>query len=429
MNTLLVVVDRREIPDGSALLPMDEVVLQTAVPNSGLTEELSDSAVSTTDGDLFYNISVACLPPVDVNTSAECYNGTSTEASGSQPSWMVFVGLILAVIILSAVIGNGLVVTAVTCFRRLRSVTNYFVVSLAVADIAVAVLVMPYSLLYEVYGEWRFGWAFCYFWISCDVTCCTASILNLCVISLDRYLAIMSPLSYKSMMSRSRAFSAICLVWLCSSAISFVPIYMGWFADTAIVNLYVDGPVCALHVNKVYAVLSSTTSFYIPLLVMVVVYSKIYKIASKQAKDIERLERSVQNYPAVENKVRLARRSKKFNKDFKALKTLGTLMGVFCVSWLPFFLMYIIMPFCSTCSVPPTVGAAITWLGYANSCINPCVYAYLNRDFRMAFRKLLLCSREKKRFGFCSRPETLQHSYTNEGCMSSATHGYALRDM
>ena len=54
--------------------------------------------------------------------------------------------------------------------------------------------VMPYAVLYELRGQWTFGWAFCYFWISCDVMCCTASILHLCVISVDRYLAVTEPL-------------------------------------------------------------------------------------------------------------------------------------------------------------------------------------------------------------------------------------------
>ena len=67
-------------------------------------------------------------------------------------------------------------------------------------------------------------------------------------------------------------------------------------------------------------------------------------------------------------------------------------MGLFCVSWLPFFLMYLIMPFCTSCHFPPTLVSVITWLGYINSSINPCIYTLLNRDFRIAFRKLITCN-------------------------------------
>ncbi|ELU15113.1 hypothetical protein CAPTEDRAFT_63714, partial [Capitella teleta] len=299
----------------------------------------------------------------------------------------------LSVIILFTLLGNGLVVTAVASFQRLRSVTNYFVVSLAVADLTVAILVMPYSLLFEVFGEWRLGWIFCYFWISCDVTCCTASILHLCIISLDRYLAITQPLTYKSRMSRRRAVAMIVGVWICSVAISFVPIYLGWFADDSVMQLYVDSPQCGLYVNKIYAVISSTTSFYFPLIVMLFAYVKIFRIAQSQAREIKKLESALQNHHPL-NSHRLSKRSKRLNRDSKAIKTLGTLMGLFCVSWLPFFLMYLIVPFCSpACQVPPKWVSLITWLGYANSFFNPCVYAFLNRDFRLAFKKILLCRR------------------------------------
>lgn len=312
----------------------------------------------------------------------------------------VIIGGVLSIIILFTLLGNGLVVTAVASFQRLRSVTNYFVVSLAVADLTVAILVMPYSLLFEVFGEWRLGWVFCYFWISCDVTCCTASILHLCIISLDRYLAITQPLTYKSRMSRRRAVAMIAGVWICSMAISFVPIYLGWFADHEVVQLYVDSPQCGLYVNKIYAVISSTTSFYIPLIVMLFAYVKIFRIAQSQAREIKKLENALQhsNNHTLSNH-RLSKRSKRLNRDSKAIKTLGTLMGLFCVSWLPFFLMYLIVPFCNpTCHVPAVWVSLITWLGYANSFFNPCVYAFLNRDFRLAFKKILLCRRHHRTY-------------------------------
>lgn len=368
------------------------------------------------------------------NESTWSHNNTKNEAIEEPPPWMAVVGFILAVIILTAIVGNGLVVTAVMCFRRLRSVTNYFVVSLAIADIAVAIFVMPFSLIYEVYGQWQFGWVFCYFWISCDVTCCTASILHLCVISLDRYLAITSPLKYKSRISKRHAILAICVVWTCSSAISFVPIYLGWFADTTQMKLYEDSPDCGLYVNQVYAVVSATTSFYTPLFVMLFVYARIYRIASRQAEDIKKLERSVHNLHN-EKKVRLKQTSKKLNKDFKALKTLGTLMGLFCLCWLPFFLMYVIVPFCESCEVPIPVVSFITWLGYINSCINPCVYAFLNRDFRMAFRKLLLCSGDRKWPEVCpwQNPDVKNFQETEcsgpNGSGQNENCGMALRDL
>ena len=268
----------------------------------------------------------------------------------------------------------------------------------------VAILVMPYSLVFEIYGNWKFGWIFCYFWISCDVTCCTASILHLCVISLDRHLAITEPLSYKSKMSKKRVIFIICSVWLTSIAISFVPIFLGWYADKNVVDLYVDTPKCGLYVNRVYAVISSGLSFYVPLLIMIFVYMKIYRIARAQAEAIHELEVHCVlpvSSPRLDSPLRedpgeemtIKSQSKKVNRDVKAIRTLGTLMGLFCFCWLPFFLMYLILPFCSHCYLPPEVTSGVTWLGYTNSLINPMVYAFLNKDFRTAFKKLLTCGR------------------------------------
>jgi hypothetical protein len=353
---------------------------------------------------------------------------------------MVSAGVAMCTVMTMTLIGNGLVVAAVCSYRRLRSVTNYFVVSLAVADLTVAVLVMPYSALFEledqavesgigsfIAGGWRrwFGWIFCYFWISCDVTCCTSSILHLCVIAVERYLAIAEPLTHAGRVSRGRALAVIGAVWTCSLAISFIPIYAGWFAahddddaagerhlataDSDPTLAVVDSDAnCALRVNRVYAVVSSATSFYLPLIVMVVVYAKIYRIARRKADEIVKLERSIgilrsssgsrasrvanAAAAAVEGRHRqLHRALNRGSRDPKAVKTLGTLMGLFCFCWCPFFVFYLVLPFCPTCEVPRAVVSAITWLGYSNSAVNPFVYAYLNRDFRVAYGRLVAC--------------------------------------
>ena len=339
---------------------------------------------------------------VKQNNSGDYWNILMTTVSFSvsdediekeiKPSWSgIFKGVLLGIIIIVTLFGNILVVTAVVKFHRLRTVTHSFVVSLAIADITVALLVMPYSLLYNVYGLWRFGWIFCYFWISCDVTCCTSSILHLCIISLDRYIAINHPLTYHSRMTQRRAYIFMGVAWGLSVAISFVPIYTGLFADRNLVELYTNGPNCSLQVNKVYAVISSMLSFYVPLVVTIIAYTKIFSIANHQAKEIKRMECSVRR---VDNDIRkrLRKRSKRVAKEAKAIKTLGFIMGLFIFCWTPFFLMYLIMPFCEGCYLPPKAEAFITWLGYANSFINPIIYAFLQRDFRLAFQKLLCCS-------------------------------------
>ena len=101
-------------------------------------------------------------------------------------SLLVLTALIL--IDLTTIVGNLLVVLAVMTTKSLHTVTNSFIVSLACADMLVAVLVMPLSIYTVIYNTWIFGNIICDLWISCDVMLCTASILNLCCISLVGFL-------------------------------------------------------------------------------------------------------------------------------------------------------------------------------------------------------------------------------------------------
>ncbi|XP_039453403.1 octopamine receptor Oamb isoform X2 [Culex pipiens pallens] len=138
--------------------------------------------------------------------------------------------LLLAILIfidILVIVGNTLVVAAVTSSHKLRSVTNFFIVSLAVADLLVGLAVLPFSATWEVFKVWIFGDVWCRVWLAVDVWMCTASILNLCAISLDRYVAVTRPVTYPSIMSTGRAKSLIAGLWVLSFVICFPPL-VGW---------------------------------------------------------------------------------------------------------------------------------------------------------------------------------------------------------
>lgn len=98
----------------------------------------------------------------------------------------ILLSVLMSGIIVGTIVGNILVCVAVCLVRRLRKPCNYLLVSLAISDLCVAILVMPMAMLQEINGKWIFGEVVCNLWVSCDVLCCTASILNLCMISVDR---------------------------------------------------------------------------------------------------------------------------------------------------------------------------------------------------------------------------------------------------
>uniref|UniRef100_A0A667Y9K0 G-protein coupled receptors family 1 profile domain-containing protein n=1 Tax=Myripristis murdjan TaxID=586833 RepID=A0A667Y9K0_9TELE len=308
----------------------------------------------------------------------------------------VLLGCVLFLLIVSTLLGNTLVCAAVVKFRHLRSkVTNLFVISLAVSDLFVAVLVMPWEAISEVTGTWLFG-RFCGVWIAFDIMCSTASILNLCIISVDRYWAIASPFKYERKMTHRVAFVMIGVAWTLSILISFIPV-------AAVVG---EGEDCVANLNKTYAISSSFISFYIPVVIMIATYTRIFRIAQTQIRRIASLERAVeqaqnqnhgqtwrrqqqqqQHRAADENSLKTS-----FKKETKVLKTLSIIMGVFVFCWLPFFVLNCTVPFCDPPCVSDTTFTVFVWFGWANSSLNPVIYAF-NADFRRAFATILGCNR------------------------------------
>lgn len=159
----------------------------------------------------------------------------------------VLVVLVLLFIIIGTIVGNILVCVAVCMVKKLRRPYNYLLVSLAVSDLCVAILVMPVALLNELWGRWEFGPLICDIWVSFDVLSCTASILNLCMISVDRYLAITRPLEYGVKRTPRRMFAYIAVVWVGAGFVSVPPVLI-------LGNEHGDGNRCDVCQNFYYQV-------------------------------------------------------------------------------------------------------------------------------------------------------------------------------
>ncbi|KAG8228258.1 hypothetical protein J437_LFUL006225 [Ladona fulva] len=202
---------------------------------------------------------------------------------------MVLRGLVMGTIIVAAVLGNILVIISVVRHRKLRVITNYYVVSLALADLLVALCAMTFNASVELTGRWLFGYVMCDMWNSLDVYFSTASILHLCCISVDRYYAIVRPLEYPLCMTRRTVVLMLAHVWLLPALISFTPIFLGWYTTEEHSEFRKQHPhVCAFVVNRAYAVISSSVSFWVPGVVMITMYCRIYKEAVRQRRALSR---------------------------------------------------------------------------------------------------------------------------------------------
>ncbi|XP_051500417.1 trace amine-associated receptor 1-like [Myxocyprinus asiaticus] len=270
------------------------------------------------------------------------------------------------------IIGNLLVIITVIHFKQLHTPTNYLILSLAVADLLVGGVVMPPSMLRSVETCWYLGDLFCKIHSSLDVTLCTASILNLCIIALERYYAICHPLQYHSKMTSTATLVMIIIFWNVSAILGFGMIFLDLnilgVEEFYYENINCDGR-CTFFQSKEAIIIMSLICFYIPAFVMLCVYLKILHTAQRQVQAIQ----STNN---------------QFKKAGKATKTLAIIMGVFMVLWIPFFLCNLIDPFIGY-SVPPLLFDLFYWVGYYNSTCNPIVYAFFHSWFRHAFRVIL----------------------------------------
>ncbi|KAG5318626.1 OCTB1 protein, partial [Pseudoatta argentina] len=344
-------------------------------------------------------------------------------------------GVIMISIIVTALLGNALVIASVRRHRKLRVPTNRYVVSLAMADLLVAMCAMTFNASVELSGgKWLLGSIMCDVWNSMDVYFSTASILHLCCISVDRYYAIVRPLEYPAIMRTVTVTAMLSSAWTLPALISFIPIFMGWYTTQQHLDFRRKNPqICMFVVNLPYAVISSCVSFWIPGVVMIVMYCKIYKEAVKQRAALSRASSSTvlnnvhvrrssggsrhhsrtshqlllhpsdasdygrpPSYRAsaaelnIENGTSIRQQTKSWRAEHKAARTLGIIMGAFLLCWLPFFLWYLTTSLCGeACYCPDTVVSVLFWIGYFNSALNPLIYAYFNRDFRDAFKDTL----------------------------------------
>ncbi|KAK2885228.1 hypothetical protein Q8A67_016065 [Cirrhinus molitorella] len=359
------------------------------------------------------------------NESGAISDGWSVSGSGP---WLLAV--MLSLIILVTACGNILLIALVFAHRSLRCTSNCFLVSLFLSDLMVALVVMPPAMLNVLCGTWVLAPGFCPVWLCFDVMCCSASILNLCVISLDRYLLIISPLRYKQHMTPPRALLLVGGAWGLAALTSFLPIKMDWHSlgraqdlaekdSSSYFQLSTSGTPstqCRLRVTLPFALVATFLTFFLPSTAICFTYCRILLAARRQARQVEALTHPA--YPqhsagepshppspghavqdgddyshqepaplSVNSERRLAHRQRK--RALKASLTLGVLLGLFFSAWLPFFITNMAQAVCEC--VPPSFFDAITWLGYCNSTMNPIIYPMFMRDFKRALARLLPC--------------------------------------
>ncbi|XP_024293778.1 5-hydroxytryptamine receptor 1D-like [Oncorhynchus tshawytscha] len=358
-----------------------------------------------------------------MNFTNDTYVTTSSELKEKEESlaYQTSLAVILFVFTLATTLSNAFVIATIYQSKKLHTPANFLIASLAVTDLLVSILVMPICVLYTVSHTWTLGQVICDIWLSSDITCCTASILHLCVIALDRYWAITDAVEYSKKRTPARAAGMIATAWVIAICISLPPLFWRQVKAEELTE-------CNVNTDHIfYTIYSTFGAFYIPTLLLIVLYGRIYvearKIILKQSpkKVGKRLTsaRLVTNSPgsvastsplqcgrhdthsgdtgssASENQVKvtvsdalLEKKRISAARERKATKTLGIILGAYIICWLPFFIYTLVVATCETCFYPELFDF-FNWLGYLNSLINPIIYTMSNDDFKKAFHKLL----------------------------------------
>lgn len=204
------------------------------------------------------------------------FNLNVTISSASELSIFENVCLIIFLVLLDllTVVGNSLTILAILFDYHLRSPTHFLMGSLAMADLLIGTAVLPYSSYQLYFNSWPFGSVLCTIWKTVDVLCCTASIYLLLAISVDRYVGVTRPLSYSSILTKKRVYMMIAGVWMLSLVVSLVGI--GWKSPPATTGL------CEVNKDILYSFFSASLSFYIPLVLICIIYYRIYTEARIQ---------------------------------------------------------------------------------------------------------------------------------------------------
>uniref|UniRef100_A0A3Q0RLJ5 5-hydroxytryptamine (serotonin) receptor 2C, G protein-coupled-like 1 n=1 Tax=Amphilophus citrinellus TaxID=61819 RepID=A0A3Q0RLJ5_AMPCI len=397
--------------------------------------------------------------PLDLNQtlSLSLDNSTTQEsvsrAGMKEKNWPA---LLILIIIALTIGGNILVILAVSLEKKLQNATNFFLRSLAVADMLVGILVMPISLINILYDyAWPLPSALCPIWIYLDVLFSTASIMHLCAISLDRYVAIRNPIEHSRFNSRTKAMMKIAAVWTISIGVSMPIPVIGLHNEH---KVFVNGS-CVLNEER-FMLIGSFVAFFIPLVIMVVTYCLTIQVLQRQATvflyEAKTSSQQPLHTPAMTNTLQpppiptlQSRRNtlsclkgtepsillsastsdsisiipssevasqlsspaagpgrsdtsghgrrgmmQAIKNERRASKVLGIVFFLFLIMWCPFFITNVTFVLCSdSCneSLLHDLLNVFVWVGYISSGVNPLVYTLFNKTYRRAFSSYIRC--------------------------------------
>ncbi|XP_078522673.1 substance-P receptor [Lissotriton helveticus] len=315
----------------------------------------------------------------------DSYNVTPSPGNSSedipnpfvQAGWQIALWAVAySIIVVVSVVGNIIVMWIILAHKRMRTVTNYFLLNLAFAEASMAAFNTVINFTYGIHNDWYYGLFYCKFHNFFPISAVFASIYSMTAIALDRYMAIIHPL--KPRLSATATKVVICVIWALAFALAFP---QGYFAMTDKlpdrVVCYLDWPVTETNSTRVYEKMyhiSVTVLIYIlPLLVIGCAYTVVGITLWASEIPGDSSDRYHEQVTAKR----------------KVVKMMIVVVCTFAVCWLPYHIFFMLQHFdveLFQMKAIQQIYLAIMWLAMSSTMYNPIIYCCLNERFRIGFK-------------------------------------------
>ncbi|XP_030057666.1 substance-P receptor [Microcaecilia unicolor] len=321
-------------------------------------------------------------PEMD-STTVAAFNGSfnrslnDTEGAANQfvqPGWQIALWAVAySFIVLVSVVGNIIVIWIILAHKRMRTVTNYFLVNLAFAEASMAAFNTVVNFTYAIHNDWYYGLGYCKFHNFFPISAVFASIYSMTAIALDRYMAIIHPL--KPRLSATATKVVICVIWVLAFLLAFP---QGYYAITENmihrVVCYVEWPEDSTHVyQKMYQICVTLLIYFLPLMVIGCAYTVVGITLWASEIPGDSSDRYHEQVTAKR----------------KVVKMMIVVVCTFAVCWLPFhiyFLLQYFHPSLYQLKIIQQIYLAIMLLAMSSTMYNPIIYCCLNDRFRIGFK-------------------------------------------